>query len=696
MLMCRWWRLALILGVLNLLGGSLEAAPVYEIVRSGSLANGANIGGDLTLGSDGNFYGVAQNSGTFEEGTLFKMTPAGAVTLLVDFATLPGATHPYYPRGGLVLGTDGNFYGTTSEGGSAADAGTVFRMTPGGAFTVMAAFRGQQTYNEGDYPVGRLVRGNDGAYYGITRSGGTQGAGTAFRFTLEGGLTYLTNFGGGPGSEVGTHPEGGLTLGTDGNFYGVTSGGGTKNYGTVFRLTPAGVLTTLHSFQGGGGTTPINIGGTTVRAGGNPYASLTQVADGNFYGTTVQAGGTVFRITPAGAFTVLGLFTGDFGSNPGSSPQTRLLLTSDGNLYGTTTYGGYGKTGSIFRLSPSGLLTTVVEMTGESGSFPGAAPGFGGLFLGADGKIYGTAEGGGTGGGGVVFRLTFDTASETLAATEATTSSLKLNGTVNPNNLSTTVTFEYGTTSSLGSETAPLIVNGPNGAAEISTALNGLTSGATIHYRIKAVNDAGTQFGMVRTGQTIGPPLGPSPLTVSAGASYSLFFNGIFSDVTIHGTLLTNGRTLTVNGTLVVSPSGTIINNGGKIIYKKRSGLLPPGRIALLYDIANDAADDDGDGRCNLLEFALGSDPSTPDSINQPSVTLVGSKLRLTYVTPAQAEGLVFFTPTTGDFVTWDAPANTSQIISDSTANEWRTVVVEDTGSGATRGIRLGVTHLSP
>jgi uncharacterized repeat protein (TIGR03803 family) len=194
----------------------------------------------------------------------------------------------------------------------------------------------------------------------------------------------------------GAGPTGGLVQGSDGNFYGTTSGGGTNNNaGTVFKISATGALTTLYSFTGG-------------KDGGSPQAGLVQGSDGNLYGTTYGGGdpnggngnGTVFKISATGALTTLYSFP---GGKDGRDPRAGLVQGSDGNFYGTTVGGGTNLAGTVFKISATGALTTLYVFTGgKDGAYPSAGLG---LVQGSDGNFYGTTYGGGIGGGGTVFRL---------------------------------------------------------------------------------------------------------------------------------------------------------------------------------------------------------------------------------------------------------------------------------------------------
>ena len=173
------------------------------------------------------------------------------------------------PNGDLFRNSDGNFYGMTSAGGTFnTNSGTIFKMTSSGVITVL---RQLDYTNDGGYPQGELIKGNDGNLYGMTNSGGTNTYGTIFRITTAGVYTVLRAF----SYSDGANPYGHLVLGKDGNFYGITRSGGTSGYGIVFKLTPSGVYTALHSMNG-------------TTDGGNCYGSITEGADGNLYGITYR------------------------------------------------------------------------------------------------------------------------------------------------------------------------------------------------------------------------------------------------------------------------------------------------------------------------------------------------------------------------------------------------------------------------
>jgi len=180
-----------------------------------------------------------------------------------------------------------------------------------------------QFCSDGGSPGGNLAQGTNGNIYGTTLFGGTYGSGIVYRMSTAGVMTVVYNFCAVP-CLGGSYPNPGLVLGRDGNFYGTTEEGGVYGQGTVFKLTPAGALTTLHSFDGTDGS-------------GNGAQALIQAANGNFYGTTFGGGnsdqGTVFEITPSGTFTTLYRFCANSGCPDGSGPNG-LMQAVDGNFYG--------------------------------------------------------------------------------------------------------------------------------------------------------------------------------------------------------------------------------------------------------------------------------------------------------------------------------------------------------------------------
>jgi uncharacterized repeat protein (TIGR03803 family) len=244
-------------------------------------------------------------------------------------------------------------------------------ISPAQTFSVLHRF----VYTDGANPLGTLVQGANGTFYGTTINGGTNQVGTVFKITASGTLTMLHNFDGADGQAA----FAGLVQATNGNFYGTTYFGGTGgacevgSCGTVFTMTPGGTLTTLHSFDG--------------TDGGNPFAGLVQATNGNFYGATYAGGasaactdgcGTIFTITPAGTLTTLYSFCSESDCTDGQQPYGRLVQGTDGNLYGTASAGGAGGGGTVFKITLGGTLTTLYSFCSESDCTDGQQP-FAGL-----------------------------------------------------------------------------------------------------------------------------------------------------------------------------------------------------------------------------------------------------------------------------------------------------------------------------
>jgi uncharacterized repeat protein (TIGR03803 family) len=373
-------------------GGTNGAGTVFGVTTNNQLNmsvsfDGANEGSEpsagLILGSDGNLYGTAYQGGACGYGTVFSMTSNGVLRVIAPFCDYNGIG----PRGGIVQDSDGSFYGTTFFGGTNGSFGTVFKIATNGTFSTLLSFDG----TNGERPETQLLKLADGKFYGTTYGGGvtnmnyTLGMGTVFNMTTNGTLTTLTIFNGANGIEPGNC----LSLGADGSLYGTTSYGGNltlnsgNGFGTVFKMATNGELTTLAAFNGTNGS--------------EPNSKLVFASGGIIYGSTVTGGvdnyGTVFSLDPSGNLTTLASF---LGTN-GMSPVGGLLQGADGNLYGTTASSlKSGVTGTVFKVTTGGILTTLAALTSATGTFPS-----GWLVQGNDGNLYGTAEEGGSGGGSV-------------------------------------------------------------------------------------------------------------------------------------------------------------------------------------------------------------------------------------------------------------------------------------------------------
>jgi len=346
-------------------GGLNQSGTVFKITPTGQLttlyqfcaekgcADGVNPYGYFVLGIDGNYYGATWWGGITNAGVLFKMTPAGQVTTVHTFCIQAGCPDGEYPWGNLVQDYLGNIYGTASAGGAHGSFGTVFQLPPTGGLKTLHSFCSLSDCSDGDFPIQTLVLGSNGTIYGAAQSGGAYGKGTVFKLTQTGTLTTLHHFCAQSGCPDGSTPST-LVLGSDGNFYGTTREGGSMNAGVFFKVAPSGQLVTLYNFCSRAGCAD----------GGGPF-SLMQATDGNFYGITQRGdgagSGTVFKLTPSGSLTVLHTFCSGGACTDGKLPSTGgLVQHTNGIFYGVIGHGGnLTSNGTIFSLS-TGLAPFVL------------------------------------------------------------------------------------------------------------------------------------------------------------------------------------------------------------------------------------------------------------------------------------------------------------------------------------------------
>ena len=368
----------------TLLGGKSGHGTVYKIDSAGAMtvlhefsgslsSDGGNPYASLIQGVDGYLYG------TTSYGTLFKIDTSGT-----SFTTLNSSLST--PYSGVIQGTDGRLYGTTSAGGS-GNVGTVYVINSDGTgFTTLHSL----TVAEGTSPQAGVIQASDGSLYGATTGGGANGNGTIFKLSTDGlGFIVLHSF---LQASDGASPYASLVQATDGKLYGTTINGGTNGDGTVFSMTTAGLLTTLHHFTGFDGQTP--------------RAPMIQAADGNLYGTTFSGGsvyGTIFKVDAlSGGVTTVHAFANSDGANPNAG----VSQGTDGNLYGTTTTGLTNKQyGTAYRIATDGTgIVTLHTFT----PFPDGLESYAGLIRGSDGNLYGITNRGGANNFGVIFRLGSD------------------------------------------------------------------------------------------------------------------------------------------------------------------------------------------------------------------------------------------------------------------------------------------------
>lgn len=418
------WNLVCALPVLYLLMIGVLQAQTFTTLVAFDGTNGVAPDGPLAQGPDGTFFGTTIYGGTGGGhggcigscGTVFNVTTGGILTSIYSFCPTDSCPDGSLPEAGLVLGTDGSFYGTNTFGGDTEcdpndGCGTVFQITTEGMLTTLHVF----SPNDSQKPYGVLVQAADGNFYGTANNGGVNARGTVFKMNAAGTVTTLYSFCSQSHCTDGAYPSAGLIQATDGALYGTTSEGGDNSHncavvngcGTVFRITSGGKLTTVHSFNGLDGSAP--------------GSALIQGTDGNLYGTTQTGGssitkcssylsgcGTVFKISPVGKLTTIYSFCQQSNCPDGALPRG-LVQATDGSLYGIT-YGGGNSAecrlttgcGTVFKLSRGGTLTTFHAFGMSDGPYPSS------LMQATNGTFYGTTYGYdcfGNRGCGTVFSL---------------------------------------------------------------------------------------------------------------------------------------------------------------------------------------------------------------------------------------------------------------------------------------------------
>lgn len=350
------------------------------------------------MDSKGNLYGTTIAGGTDYEGTVFKLTPRGAETVLLSFLS---GEDGYFPGGDLLLDHAGNLYGVTQAGGT-HDGGTVFKLTATGRKTILYNFcsTGGSNCTDGSDPIGGVIADAHGNLYGTASAGGAYGGGTAFKLSPIGEFTVLHSFKGG---KDGFGPTRRLTMDSAGNLYGTTFTGGSASScftyngcGTVFKLSPSGSETILYAF--------CTVGGQACEDGANPESDLYLDQKGNLWGTAAEGGahkqGVVFFVSLSGQETVVHSF--DSSSADGAFPVGGLTPDRAGNLYGNTTAGGAsGPNGTVYKLDPQGKLTILHSFNSGDGKGPQ-----GDLLMDKAGNLYGITSYGGPNNGGTVFKIT--------------------------------------------------------------------------------------------------------------------------------------------------------------------------------------------------------------------------------------------------------------------------------------------------
>jgi uncharacterized repeat protein (TIGR03803 family) len=535
----------LLCGVLLFLATSALASPAQTFTSLASF-NGTDGAYPyyvyLVQGTDGNFYGTASSAGANNEGTFFKVTTAGKLTPLYNFCSLTSCADGSEPAAGLVLASNGAFYGTTVYGG-ANGQGAVYKITPAGKLSTLHSFNG----TDGAYPYVGLIQAANGNLYGTTSGGGTDNLGTIFEITPGGKLSSLHSFSGADGQ----YPDGRLVQGTNGNFYGMTYEGGANSGGTVFQITTGGKLTTLYSFTGGAD-------------GAGPVGALIQASNGKFYGTTsaggAHSGGTVFEMAPGGTASTLYSFCKLSSCADGETPWAGLIQATDGNLYGTTSAGGANGGGTIFRITTAGTLTTLYSFCSQSGCTDGDSP-YEGLLQATNGDLYGTTYYGGTDNDGTIysssvglgpFVQTVTTSGKVGAAVIILGNNLT--GTTNVSFNGTTATF----TVASGTEIKTTVPAGATtGTVEVTTPKGTLKSNVIFRVTPQITNFT-PPSGKVGTPVTINGVSLTQTKNVTFGGVIATTFN-VNSDIQVTANVPTGAKTGHI---AITTLGGTVVSSG--------------------------------------------------------------------------------------------------------------------------------------
>lgn len=381
-----------------LLASSVCAQTSYKVLYSFSgESDGANPAADLMVvhiqaAYKTYLYGTASTGGDYSYGTVFRFDTNGTMSVLYAFkGDYGGGSDGATPYAKLIQDKDQNLYGTTSGGGGVYGQGTVFKLAPDGAESVLYGF---QLGDDGRSPNAGVILGKGGNLYGTTPGGG-HGYGTVFGLAPDGVETTLYTFN---TKDDGARPSTGLLADSSGNFYGTTTiSHGIGHFGTVFKLASDGTETVLHAFSG-----------KNSEDGSHSYGALIADGIGNLYGTTFKGGsaacncGIAFKLAADGSETVLHTFLGK-KSGDGSNPYAGVIADKSGNLYGVTwSGGGTCNCGTVLKIAPDGTETVLHAFAGGTdGAYPR-----GGLVIGNKGYLYGTTFLGGASNDGTIFRVT--------------------------------------------------------------------------------------------------------------------------------------------------------------------------------------------------------------------------------------------------------------------------------------------------
>ena len=355
-------------------------AQTFTTLARFNVMNGDYAAGSLVQATDGNYYGIVGYGGKNDEGAVYRVTPSGTLTDIYSFCPAHNCIDGSNPNSGLILGTDGDLYGTTAYGGS-SNNGTIFRITIEGKLKTLYSFCPDGGSCAGNaYPTG-LMQASDGNFYGSTSAFEFVAGGTIFELSSAGDFKTLYSFCSKPNCTDGSNPYSGPMQASNGNFYGTTFLGGAYGYGEVYEITPAGQFSVIYSFCA-------EAYGNNCPYGEDPIGGLYEGSNGSLYGTTAGGGacffcGTVFEITTTGQLSTLHRLDSD------SDPTAAPIQASDGNFYGTTQDGASG-TGKIYEVTSAGEFAPLYVFCLEkpcSGEWP-----VGPLLQATNGILYGATQ----------------------------------------------------------------------------------------------------------------------------------------------------------------------------------------------------------------------------------------------------------------------------------------------------------------
>ncbi len=625
---------------------------LYNFCSQTNCVDGDQPYASLIEDASGNFYGITSMGGAntgcspYRCGTVFKLDSSGNYSVLYSFCAQTNCADGELPYSGLFEDSSGNLYGTTQYGGAHL-GGTVFKLDPGGNYTVLYNFCSRTNCVDGSQPFGGLIEDASGNFYGTTSQGGAtipncpypaSGCGTVFRLDPAGNETVLYSFCSQANCADGYFPYAGLIADASGNLYGTAFWGGAANVGTVFKLDSAGNYTVVHTF----------CSQANCADGYHPFAGLIQDTSGNFYGTTYNGGntnggvgvggGTVFKLDQAGNYTVLHAFCNQLNCADGGGPQASVFQDSSGNLYGTTSIGGtHGAgAGTMFKLDSAGDYTILYNFCAQTNCTDGYLP-YASLIQDASGNLYGTTFSGGSnaGGGvdGVIFKLHTSVGTTTTLALSPST---VVAGSTGP--VVMTAAVSPGSGSSMPSGTVSFF----NGSTQVGTGTlsNGLAtfnynpdSLALGTYSITASYGGDNTFaGSTSPAQSLAVAtatttnLSLSPSSVTAGSNGPVVTTATVSPSSGSGT--PTGTVTFFNGTTQIG-TGTLISGVANYNYNPSS--LAAGTYSVLASYGGDSAFVGSTSSTQTLtvnpapDFTIGANPTTVtiSSPGQQGTTMV-------------------------------------------------------------------------